>query len=487
MKGNRLLRLVMPVSLILALALFVPMLSGCFPQAEPEAPPEAPPTEPEAPPVEPEAPPVEPIIIGAPTMLSGPGAADGIPIINGMIMAVEELNANGGLLGRPIEYVTADSFDWTAEYQIAARDYLMGQGVDVFFPGYIMDPCYFDVFSAEETGGIPYLHVATVEYFADMFAEEPEKAWNTIQMDDTSIVYSPQAYVVLCQKMLDLYDYPKKTVAIQTAEVSYNLEISAGFREFIEADPDWEVVVDETHPYGSLEFGVSLAKIREADPGLIFFCDIMCPSSVAFVRQFLEDPTDSLVHVQYTPTIPEFKEMLGEESLGILWQTIIGPNPTYEAKAYAENYIDRFGTDPGACLAFSNYDMVMMWAEAVEAVGDVKDYRGIVDYIVNTHMQGLTYAPGGLNIDPNTNTDRALAYPPYLVSKYPDDRKGSEYGSTCHYYQIQMTSEGPKDILVYNQFEPNADYFEAAYGYPPQFRVDDDGNAEFQIPPWIGQ
>ncbi len=82
----------MPVSLILALVLVMPTLSGCFPKAaEPAAP------EPTPPPEE-----VEPIIIGAPTMLSGPAAADGTSIINGMIMAIEEVNARGGLLGMPL-------------------------------------------------------------------------------------------------------------------------------------------------------------------------------------------------------------------------------------------------------------------------------------------------------------------------------------------------------------------------------------------------
>ncbi len=91
----------MPVSLILALVLVMPTLSGCFPKAAEPAAPVAPAPEPAAP--EPTPPPeeVEPIIIGAPTMLSGPAAADGTSIINGMIMAIEEVNARGGLLGMP--------------------------------------------------------------------------------------------------------------------------------------------------------------------------------------------------------------------------------------------------------------------------------------------------------------------------------------------------------------------------------------------------
>lgn len=56
----------------------------------------------------------------------GNWGADGTSILCGLIMAIEEVNARGGLLGRPLEYVAADTVDWTAEYRIAARDYLMG-------------------------------------------------------------------------------------------------------------------------------------------------------------------------------------------------------------------------------------------------------------------------------------------------------------------------------------------------------------------------
>ena len=475
-KRKSLSKSIIIISLVAVLAIVAPVLSGCFgkPAAAPAEPAPAAPAE------------VEPIVIGVPTMLSGPAAADGTEIVNGMIMAVEEMNARGGLLGRPVEYVTADVVDWTAEYQIAARDYLMGFGVDAFFPGYGLDPSYLDVFQGAETGGMPYIHVGTTELFADLFAENPDLYWNTIQFVDTAMEYGPYAYIVFVKEIAKLYDYPNKTVAFLTSELTYNQEISDGFKKWVVEDPDWEVVVDETHPFGALEFGVQLAKIREANPGIIFFSDVTVPSSVAFVRQFLEDPTDSLVHVQYAPSIPEFRAMLDEQSVGIMWQSQVVVNPTKEALVWRNAYIARFGVEPGACLAWSSYDMVMMWVEAVEAVGDVKDYRAIVDYLVNTHIKGFTYTPGGLNIDPNTNTNRIEAHPPYIVEKYPGDRKLG-YGNTIHYYQIQMTAEGPKDILVYNQFKPNMEYFEENFGYPPQFEVDDEGKAEFKIPPWIGQ
>ena len=488
MKGNRLLRLVVPISLIIALALFMPMLGGCFPKAEPEAPPEAPPTTPEAPPeAPPEEPPevVEPIFIGAPLALSGPPGADAIEIQRGMDMAIEDINARGGVLGRPVEAIVYDTFDWAAENQIAARDYLMGQDVVAFFDGYNLDISRLEVYAAPETGGILSFTVDTTEAFCEIAASDIDRYWTWINYDDTSRIYSALGYATFCEAIPQAYDYPSKTAAFVTQDLTYDHEISNGIKELIEANPDWETVVDEVFPFGALEFGVQLAKIREANPGVIFFNGINLPESVAFVSQFLEDPTDSLLHVQYAPSIAQFKEMLGDQSEGIMWQSIIVANPTYDMAEMWERYTSKYGEEPGRCLFWSNYDMVSGWAEAVEAVGDEKDYRAIRDYVVSTHIKGFTFGPGGTNFCPICNSDRTHL-PLYVDKCHPEvPETGIEFGSTAHYYQIQMTSTGPKDIIVYMHGVPTAEYMSEYYGYPPQDKYIKEVGSDFQIPPWI--
>ncbi len=78
MKGNRLLRLVVPISLVVALALFMPMLSGCFPKAAPEEE-------------------VLTVKIGFNAPLSGPAAAWGLPGLEGTSIWVDRINAAGGI------------------------------------------------------------------------------------------------------------------------------------------------------------------------------------------------------------------------------------------------------------------------------------------------------------------------------------------------------------------------------------------------------
>lgn len=521
MRRRDFFRLALPIMIVVPILLVVPVFSSCttgnggsmpspsdaVTSPEPEPEPEPEPTE------------AEPITIGIPVSITGLAAADGIDVENGAIMAIEDLNARGGVLGRPVQYERADTGNWTAEEHTAARDFLMSRDVVGFFPGWSTNPAFMDVFSAEETGGIPYLHCGTTELFANMYAENTDKYWNVLMFDDTSRIYSPNAYVFYCRYVPTVYEYPKKTVAILTSEQSYSIDISAGLRRLIEGDPEWSVVVDEFHPFGALEFGTQLEKIRAADPGLVFFSTSNIPEAAAFQRQFMEDPTNSLVHHQYSPSSPEFRRLLGEKCLGVTWQTIIGVNPTHEARDWSERYWEEFDVGPGVCLSWWNYDMIMSWAKAVEVVGDEHNYEGICNYLINnemnpdtgkyeiTHMlpgdihplpSGFTFGPGGMNICPIHGTDRTnmepapeTGYPEryYVAECHPGMAKGYEYGSSIQFYQIQWSEQDdyPVDILLTLSGMPTEEYMMEYYGYPPDEKYIDELGTEFQVPSWIEQ
>ncbi len=470
--SKALLKIVLPIALIVVLAIGLPLTSGCMGKPATAPPATAPPEE------------VEPILVGMPLPLSGPNAADGEEMRRAAIMAFEDVNAKGGLLGRPIEWIVYDVVDWSAEYQVAARDYLMGKGVDVFLYGYGLDPSAIDIFAADEVNGIPYIGCSVTELFVDLRLKNPDKYWNQVDLADTAICYGPNAYDVLAGAIPKSYEYPSKTVAILTSEITYNTEISDAFRKLIQENPEWEVVVDEVHPFGALDYGVQLAKIRETNPGLIFFSTVNIPEAVAFVRQFLEDPTDSLLFIQFAPTLSEFREMLGDQSVGILSQAQPSYTPTREMAEFTEKYIERWGEEPGLCLPYYNYDTVMSWVAAVEAVGDVNDTRGILDYIRHTHIPGMTRGPGGLWYVPQLEIARTPRSPS-KPERFPGERPGLEY-MPIPTFQIQMTSDGPKNIEIFLESMPVWDYMEKYYGYPPQEKyIQELGKAEFELPPWL--
>ena len=77
----------------------------------------------------------EPIKIGLVTALSGQSARAGEAITRGATIAIEEINAKGGVLGRPLELVRRDDESNPAKGLIAARELIQREKVAVLVGG----------------------------------------------------------------------------------------------------------------------------------------------------------------------------------------------------------------------------------------------------------------------------------------------------------------------------------------------------------------
>jgi branched-chain amino acid transport system substrate-binding protein len=71
-----------------------------------------------------------PIKIGTPIPLSGPTAVYGVPVLKGAEMAVAEINAKGGVLGRQLEILSRDSKGNADEAVRLSRELIIKDGVD---------------------------------------------------------------------------------------------------------------------------------------------------------------------------------------------------------------------------------------------------------------------------------------------------------------------------------------------------------------------
>ena len=72
----------------------------------------------------------DPIRIGFPIPLSGPTAVYGEPVLKGAEMAVAEINAKGGVLGRKLELLSRDSKASADEAVRLARELIIKENVD---------------------------------------------------------------------------------------------------------------------------------------------------------------------------------------------------------------------------------------------------------------------------------------------------------------------------------------------------------------------
>src|SRR5688572_19765153 len=81
----------------------------------------------------------EPIVVGTAAALTGWGAADGIDFKLGAELAVEDINALGGICGRKLVHVAEDAREMGPQNNIAATRALIDRhGVKAIINGYLV-------------------------------------------------------------------------------------------------------------------------------------------------------------------------------------------------------------------------------------------------------------------------------------------------------------------------------------------------------------
>jgi ABC-type branched-subunit amino acid transport system substrate-binding protein len=362
MKGGKLLTLFVGICLVAGLVGNLSLVSSCK-QGAPVA--------------------AAPIKIGAPDALTGAYAADGILMLNGTIMAAEELNAQGGLLGRQLEVVSFDVEDMMAEKLMAAAEKLIGRDkVDV-----VVTSCNAAGPDVEAFGNydVPYIHFDADQPVVDLYHSSPNY-WNVFMVGDVGDPYGAIDFEVT-QRLG--YQFPNQKLAVIKADYEWDIEYANGFRDRA-VETGWQVVMDETVPYGTSEWGPLLTKLNTENPSLIIASFYSAPDLVTLFTQWAERPTDSIICFGYGVSIPEFADMLGNGGNGICGTAAAGVLPTEEGRAWAERYKARFGEEaPKNASAATCYDEIMMWVEAVNRVGSVTDYRAICKAIEDYPYRGI--------------------------------------------------------------------------------------------------
>ncbi len=328
----------------------------------------------------------EPIKIGAPLPLTGYAASDGEHMLMGLQLAVDDLNAKGGLLGRPVELVTYDIEDLLPEVVSASAEYLLRkEKVDVVIEGYGGWGPDFLAFGAKSD--VPFFHGSGSIQGANLVKDDPESYWNMFQVFSVEKTYGIRAFKGLTFFEKD-YVYPNKKIALVHGDWEWDLLYTQAVKELAEA-AGWEVVMDETVPYGTTDWGSILLKIRQENPAAICTSILSVADIASFVNQFLENPTDSLLDISYMVVFTEVQDAIGEKLKGAMGYVTSYVLPTDEGKAWEKRFKDKFGMDYPLTTPPSTYDTAMVWAKAVEAVGDTRDYKAIADYIRANPYTGL--------------------------------------------------------------------------------------------------
>jgi ABC-type branched-subunit amino acid transport system substrate-binding protein len=325
-----------------------------------------------------------PIRIGSPLPLTGFYAADGLHMQNAMIMAVEDLNAAGGVLGCDVELISFDIQNMTPEDLTAAADQLVvKEQVAAVVAGYAGMGPDVDAFGRHDT---VFIHNDATANAAQMVMDNYDQFSNVFMMS----WWGEQPWGVEDFVAISSYPYEfrNKNLAILASEFEWDQKIAQGFREAAEA-AGWTVVMEETFTWDQSDWGTLLAKLRSRDPGLVFFSAQNTDSDVTFVREFVRNPVDALVDLSVSVWWTGVVESLGQDGNGIVgWitqQEVATPeNPSGDK--LRKHYKERWGIDPQASWVFA-YDVVGIWAAAANHAGTI-DSKAVGAEILKTPYTG---------------------------------------------------------------------------------------------------
>jgi len=375
----------------------------------------------------------EVVKIGVLAPVSGAQAADGQEMVNGAQMAVDELNDGGGVAGHTFELVVGDVVDGAADKVTTAAERLLGdRSMGAIMTGYA-SPSNFEIELMAEQEMI-YLVSANSSQTEGIISEDPAAFPTIWSLTPSFDGYNTEIVPVIDGLANDgKLALPNKKVALISSDNPYSKGIADGMVEAFGA-AGWEVTTNDLLPFGEInDWRGFLGKVRQDEPSVVINTDYQSANAALFVSQFNEEPTNSLVFIQYAPSVPEFLELTKEQSSGIVYNLLGGilntpTNP--RAAEVIEKYKKSFGNEPGTYGA-ALYEQVLIYAAALKEVGDPADRvaignaigasttqtaMGSVKFDADTHLAEQSNEGIPLQFYQIQEGERALFYPPVYAT-----------------------------------------------------------------------
>lgn len=310
-----------------------------------------------------------PIAIGSALPMSGIAAADGIEFKNGLDLAAEEINAAGGILGRPVEIHIEDTKEMGADLVSQAMQRLVDRfNAPVIINGYNLGTNMIEMDIAADNDVI-MMHYNTLISHNEKFKTDPERYYGSFQGDPPEFWYGPGCLNFL--KTLSeggKWKAPNKKIAIIPSANEYSIVIANAIRDQAK-DFGFEVSLFETVPFPTNQWGPTLAKLRQDPPAAIIVTHFLPQDLAQFMVQFLAQPINSLIYMQYGPSLPAFREIGGESINGVIYSTVVGCLPDEFSKPFRESYREKFGPNSAYITGSQTYDGLWMWAIAAAIAG----------------------------------------------------------------------------------------------------------------------
>ena len=329
----------------------------------------------------------DPIEVGALHDSSGSHSIYGKEMDDAVKLAVEEINAAGGVLGRQINLTAFDTGSNMQNYAQFAQRLVSSQKAAVVFGG---------VSSASREVIRPLFNKSKTLYFYDTFYEGGVCDKNAFVMGETpaQMIGPAMAQIIKENNVKKIYT--------MWADYNYGYICSTWLEKFAKENGA-ELVAKEFFPLDVTDFSATITKIQDAKPDLVV-SGLVGGNHIGFYRQWPAAGMLGKIPLHCTVFGPWEKNLLQPAEVEGLtcsyhyFQTIDSP----ENKAFLDKWAAKFGADHPeiGTLAVTSYNAVNLWKQAVEKAGDLDRDKLVAALEGSISFDG----PGGkMTVQPTTH------------------------------------------------------------------------------------
>jgi len=311
----------------------------------------------------------------------------GKPMVDAMTMAVEEINAGGGLLGRELDLKMYDPQSTIQFYTQYATQAAASDRADVVHAG---------ITSASREAIRPTLGRFNTLYFYNTLYEGG--------VCDRNVFCTGSTPAQTVEKLVP-YTMNKwgKKVYVVAADYNYGQITADWVRKYVK-DNGGEAVAVEFFPLDVTNFGPTIQKIQAAKPDMVMSA-LVGGAHISFYRQYAAAGMNKNIPIASTTfgVGNEHQSISAEEGDGmIVAYSYFQEIATQANKDFVARFKARFGADAPYIneLAARSYEAVNLWAEGVKAAGSTDRMK-----VIEALEAPASYAgpSGTVTIEPKTH------------------------------------------------------------------------------------
>lgn len=276
------------------------------------------------------------ILIGTILPVSGNNATDGKDMLNAMNMAIEEINAAGGVLGKKIKLEVADD---ACDPQTAttAANKLVSQEVVAVVGGYCSGAT-LPASGVLHNAGIPLIVPAANS------AELPAQGYDSLFLINGLV--PDQA-----KTAADYFDANgAKNIVIINDNSAYSKNLADFAKQYVEENGGKVVAFEAINP-DEKDFGSLMTKLKSLEPDGTFFTGYYAAAGL-MKKQFEQKGVSGYFMVGDGSYSQDLIDIAGGDAEGILVTATPQASFIEGAGAFVEKYEGKFSLSPGPYSAF---------------------------------------------------------------------------------------------------------------------------------------